>query len=238
MASTYRLSGLTIFLILLAVLLIGYLLNHTWEYFSNRSEGFISNYANSKLTETVPGYSTNSKKVVQLDDSVYFDPVSKIFIEENNSGLVIRKRDGTTDSKIYGKSEVFQVGKYHEYKYNESDANDVCKELGAQVATDQQLIDAQQKGADWCSTGWIAGNTNKAKYPITTSIQGGCASKAGVAEWTPPSNKANVNCYGMKPKSKDDNSILKWNATDWSQHGNPVLPMINLLRYLLSTLWI
>ena len=94
MASTYRLSGLTIFLILLAVLLIGYLLNHTWEYFSNRSEGFISNYTNSNLSETVPGYSTNSKKVVQLDDSVYFDPVSKIFIEENNSGLVIRKRDG------------------------------------------------------------------------------------------------------------------------------------------------
>jgi len=94
MASTYRLSGLTIFLILLAVLLIGYLLNHTWEYFSNRSEGFISNYTNSNLSETVPGYSTNSKEVVQLDDSVYFDPVSKIFIEKKDSGLVIRKRDG------------------------------------------------------------------------------------------------------------------------------------------------
>ena len=94
MASTYRLSGLTIFLILLAVLLIGYLLNHTWEYFSNRSEGFVTDYKNSSLSETVPGYSTDIKEVVQLDDSVYFDPVSKIFIEKKDSGLVIRKRDG------------------------------------------------------------------------------------------------------------------------------------------------
>ena len=33
MAASFRLNGLHIFLILLAVLLIGYLLNYTWESF-------------------------------------------------------------------------------------------------------------------------------------------------------------------------------------------------------------
>ena len=91
MASTYRLSGLTIFLILLAVLLIGYLLNHTWEYFSNRvSEGFDSDFTKSTYSTTLDGYSKNSKKVIKLVDNViYFDPVNKALIETqpNDDGV-------------------------------------------------------------------------------------------------------------------------------------------------------
>jgi hypothetical protein len=101
MASTYRLSGLTIFLILLAVLLIGYLLNHTWEYFSNRvSEGFDSDFTKSTYSTTLDGYSKNSKKVIKLVDNViYFDPVNKALIETQpnddgvSSTLYIKRRD-------------------------------------------------------------------------------------------------------------------------------------------------
>ena len=101
MASTYRLSGLTIFLILLAVLLIGYLLNHTWEYFSNRvSEGFDSDFTKSTYSTTLDGYSKNSKKVVKLvDNLIYFDPVNKALIETQpnddgiSSTLYIKRRD-------------------------------------------------------------------------------------------------------------------------------------------------
>ena len=101
MASTYRLSGLTIFLILLAVLLIGYLLNHTWEYFSNRvSEGFDSDFTKSTYSTRLDGYSKNSKKVIKLVDNViYFDPVNKALIETQpnddgiSSTLYIKRRD-------------------------------------------------------------------------------------------------------------------------------------------------
>lgn len=101
MASTYRLSGLTIFLILLAVLLIGYLLNHTWEYFSNRvSEGFDSDFTKSTYSTTLDGYSKNSKKVIKLvDNLIYFDPVNKALIETQpnddgvSSTLYIKRRD-------------------------------------------------------------------------------------------------------------------------------------------------
>jgi len=101
MASTYRLSGLTIFLILLAVLLIGYLLNHTWEYFSNRvSEGFDSDFTKSTYSTTLDGYSKNSKKVIKIvDNLIYFDPVNKALIETQpnddgiSSTLYIKRRD-------------------------------------------------------------------------------------------------------------------------------------------------
>lgn len=217
MASTYRLSGLTIFLILLAVLLIGYLLNHTWEYFSNRSEGFVTDYKNSSLSETVPGYSTNSKKVVQLDDRVYFDPVNKIFIEHNNSGLVIRKRDGTTDPKVYDNNEVFQV---KGYTHTKAEAAGVCSRFGAQVATEQQLKDAQEKGANWCSTGWLA-DSDTAMYPISKPVNNGygCGGNStGIKHYTPSDGKAAVNCYGTKPK--DDDSLNEWYKLPDDLSGN------------------
>ena len=80
MAASFRLNGLHIFLILLAVLLIGYLLNYTWESFQCGcgKEGFgnLEGYG-----EVLPGYSTDNKKVVNLYGNVFFDPVGKNFIE-------------------------------------------------------------------------------------------------------------------------------------------------------------
>ena len=221
MASTYRLSGLTIFLILLAVLLIGYLLNHTWEYFSNRSEGFVTDYKNSNLSETVPGYSTDIKEVVQLDDSVYFDPVSKIFIEKKDSGLVIRKRDGTTDPKVYDSNEVFQV---KGYTHTKDEAAGVCSRFGAQVATEQQLKDAQENGANWCSTGWLA-DSDIAMYPISKPVNNGfrnwCGSNsAGIKEYTPTNGKAAVNCYGIKPKDDGTDTVSNWYKLPDDLSGN------------------
>ena len=92
----YRLSALTIFIILLAVLLIGYLMHHKWENFkSSWVEGFNTDYTTSTLAQTLDGYSVNNKKVVKLYDDIYFDPVSKALIKNAPGELVMKKKDGT-----------------------------------------------------------------------------------------------------------------------------------------------
>jgi hypothetical protein len=77
----------------------------------------------------------------------------------------------------------------------------VCTSHGAVVATGTQLSDAQAAGADWCATGWLS-DQSKPKYPITTRTLPGCGNgSAGIKEYLPPTGKAGVNCYGVKPES-------------------------------------
>lgn len=100
MATTYRLNAFTIFLILLATLLIAYLFNHVWENFMcrcNKKEGFgtLDGYG-----ETVGGYSLNNKKVVNLYENVYFDPIGKNFVETLD-GNQIRITDRNNNESVH-----------------------------------------------------------------------------------------------------------------------------------------
>jgi len=94
---TYRLSPFIIFLLLLAVILIGFLMNHVWENFQSR-EGFITDYNNSNIVSTLPGYSTSSRKIVDMDNKLFFDPVAKILIYKKDElgNFEMKARDGTT----------------------------------------------------------------------------------------------------------------------------------------------
>lgn len=103
MATTYRLNAFTLFLILLAVLVLGYLLNHTWETFmcgcKRQSEGFgtLDGYG-----EILEGYSLNGKKVVPLYENVYYDPIAKNFVEPTGSHtLRITDRNNNEESHTY-----------------------------------------------------------------------------------------------------------------------------------------
>jgi hypothetical protein len=71
-------------------------------------------------------------------------------------------------------------------------------------------------------------DSNDAKYPISTSIQGGCGNgSTGVMTWTPDSKKAGVNCFGKKP-AQGTQGITKQNATHWfNQHGQTDPPQIS-----------
>ena len=106
--ATYRLSALTIFIILLAVLLIGFLMHNTWEYFTcgiSHKEGFHTDYTTSSLAQSLDGYSGNNKKVVKLATDLYFDPVSKLLIEKHENTLYMKKRDGTELTHSLGTTE-------------------------------------------------------------------------------------------------------------------------------------
>jgi len=115
-----------------------------------------------------------------------------------------------------GNSEVFNVSK-NEFSYY--DAEPLCRALGAELATYDQVKEAWSKGADWCNYGWVKGQA--AVYPIqedtykkvqsgpeedrnscgTTGLNGGFFDN--------PELKFGVNCYGVKPaQSEHDEEVL------------------------------
>lgn len=118
------------------------------------------------------------------------------------------------------KKEVFQI---KGYKHEKSEAEEKCKEYGADVASKAQVERAQRNNANWCSTGWVS-DLNHAVYPITTQTihdANWCGGPtAGLRIYTPPSEKAAVNCYGEKPKQTEDMKkvLHNWNETQWSKY--------------------
>jgi len=137
-----------------------------------------------------------------------------------------------TDYQCFGPSklkqpEVFYVsdGGYNTAK---ADANAVCQSYSARLASSEELGKAQLMGADWCATGWVS-DSNDAKYPISTTIQGGCGNgSTGVMTYTPPSRKAGVNCFGKKP-AEGTQGIAKHNVEYWfNQHSDTDPPHISL----------
>jgi len=115
-----------------------------------------------------------------------------------------------------GNPEVFNVSK-NEFTYY--DAEPLCKALGAQLATYDQVKAAWSKGADWCNYGWVKGQT--AVYPIQEEtykkIQSGpeedrdSCGTAGLngGFFDNPELKFGVNCYGIKPaQSEHDEEVL------------------------------
>jgi hypothetical protein len=152
--------------------------------------------------------------------------------------MAIKAPDGSTlvktDSewkcnKYYYPAEVFQL---NNYVWGRDEASSVCKLLGATLATRAQLAEAQRAGADWCSTGWVA-DDSQASYPITTSTGQGCGNgRTGVMTWTPPSTnegfKAGINCFGLKPAAevvrndpfmiKRGSGILNFNGSRYSRY--------------------
>lgn len=120
-----------------------------------------------------------------------------------------------SSNKIVGPTQVFAVGP--SYQYTKDQAAGVCAKYGAQVATTAQLGDAQKAGADWCFSAWVADGGGK--WPITTSVIGGCGGRRGIIEWTPDSQRAGVTCYGPKPAVTDvgPGEILPFNQSTWDQ---------------------
>jgi hypothetical protein len=109
-----------------------------------------------------------------------------------------------------GRQQVFNISK-NGYTYY--DAEPLCKALGADLATYEQVKEAYAQGADWCNYGWVKGQM--AVYPTQTDtwqkLQNGsedqrdACGKPGVngGFFDNPELKFGVSCYGVKPDQKD-----------------------------------
>jgi len=103
-------------------------------------------------------------------------------------------------------SEVFNVSSN---KYSYYDAEPLCKALGAELATYDQVKEAWSKGADWCNYGWVKGQM--AVYPTSQDTfakaqlgpeeERGTCGQPGVngGYFDNPELRYGVNCYGKKP---------------------------------------
>jgi hypothetical protein len=123
--------------------------------------------------------------------------------------------------------EVFHV-RTNGYTYTSRDqASAKCTEYGADLATYAELLAAQQAGAQWCSTGWMAdntpadstGKTYAIAYPMQEALSG-CGSGAAVWPHVPtdanaPNGRGGATCYGIKPPKsavKTGDELFDWSS--------------------------
>lgn len=127
------------------------------------------------------------------------------------------------------RKQVFNVA---ENTYTYSDAEPVCKALGAELATYDQVKEAWQKGADWCNYGWIKGQG--AIYPTQQStfdkLQQGSSDDERLACGQPginggyfdnPELRFGVNCYGDRPaeSAHDMKRVLEYQVPPLTAEG-------------------
>uniref|UniRef100_A0A6C0KV74 Link domain-containing protein n=1 Tax=viral metagenome TaxID=1070528 RepID=A0A6C0KV74_9ZZZZ len=111
--------------------------------------------------------------------------------------------------------QVFNVSR-NLYTYDES--GPLCKAMGAELATYEQVQQAHKHGADWCNYGWVKGQM--AVYPTQEAtwnkLQQGPAEyrnscgKPGVngGIFDNPDLRFGVNCFGPRPQKKDTDELL------------------------------
>lgn len=115
-----------------------------------------------------------------------------------------------------GSNEVYNVA---QNKFTYYDAEPLCRALGAELATYEQVKEAWGKGADWCNYGWVKGQM--AVYPTQRDtydkLQSGpeeernACGTAGIngGFFDNPEILYGVNCYGKKPdESAHDERML------------------------------
>jgi hypothetical protein len=141
---------------------------------------------------------------------------------------------GASNSSLFpsgsgGGGQVFNVSR-NIYTY--SDASAVCSAMNAELATFEQVKEAQEKGADWCNYGWVKGQmavfpTSKDTYE---KLQKGPAEhrnacgKPGIngGFFDNPDLRFGVNCYGPKPAQ---------NATSELNNGVDLPPTAEMIEY-------
>jgi len=124
--------------------------------------------------------------------------------------------------KIMPGSSTNEVYNVSSNKYTYYDAEPLCKALGAELATYEQVKDAFSKGADWCNYGWVKGQL--AVYPTSDETyrkteagpedQRGSCGNPGLngGYFDNPEMRFGVNCYGKKPPKTAHDEVISANT--------------------------
>ena len=123
--------------------------------------------------------------------------------------------DGSDTTTAEPKKQVYNISQ-NVFTYKEAPA--VCKALGGELASLEQLADAYRAGADWCNYGWIQGQM--AFYPTqkttweklqknTTAERRNMCGKPQLngGYFDNPNLRFGVNCYGIKPSPRGKERI-------------------------------
>jgi len=117
-----------------------------------------------------------------------------------------------------GSKEVYNVSSN---TFSFYDAEPLCRALGAELATYDQVKESWNRGADWCNYGWVKGQmavypTQQSTYDKTqngTPEQAGACGTVGIngGYFDNPGLQYGVNCYGPKPAqtSHDEKMLME-----------------------------
>ena len=138
------------------------------------------------------------------------EPVTKDPVKPQEDQLHRTNTQKIVEKILPGSQQVFNISK-NTYTYY--DAEPLCKALGSDLATYEQVKQAYGHGADWCNYGWVKGQM--AVYPTQTNTweqlqngpeeQRGACGRPGLngGYFDNPELQFGVNCYGIKPEQKD-----------------------------------
>ena len=178
------------------------------RFYSNQISDGVTNF--NEWVRSKLGYSS-TPKVQTLDKPI---PVTKAptppSMEDSNPSDLVEKILPT------GSPQVYNVSK-NSFTYY--DAEPLCKAMGAELATYDQVKSAWERGADWCNYGWVKGQM--AVYPTQKEtwekLQAGpeeqrlACGNPGLngGYFDNPEMRFGVTCYGPKPsQSKHDANVL------------------------------
>ena len=122
----------------------------------------------------------------------------------------------------YQIEEVFQINSATSYR----NANAKCQDVNARLATYSELANAHRNGANWCTSGWIYGESNKVYYADNngTCIDGK-TTKATVYEVDAAANtEYNPTCFGVKPDNSAGTKTVPFNATSYKMPVSTIGP--------------
>jgi len=170
-------------------------------------------------------------KYIMFGFNTIYDSVRGLFVSNNRATPedtipitdapeapqdTVPDRSTLTEKVLPGRNEVFNVS---QNRFTYYDAEPLCKALGAELATYDQVKEAWDKGADWCNYGWVKGQV--ASYPTQNATweklqqgpeeQRGTCGRPGVngGFFDNPELRFGVNCYGSKPpQSQHDAKII------------------------------
>ena len=198
------LPNVLIFLISFCLLVVGMF------YFKDQISDTLKN-----ALEAIQGYF--GKPMVPIndisgDEVPYSEPVFPVYEgppEISHAVSLEKIMPGSTTNQVYNVSS---------NKYTYYDAEPLCKALGAELATYEQVKDAFSKGADWCNYGWVKGQL--ALYPTSDETykkteagpedQRGSCGKPGLngGYFDNPEMRFGVNCYGKKPPKTAHDDVI------------------------------
>jgi len=157
----------------------------------------------SAIRKFLGGVDTIATTVVRDVDTI----ATTVVRDVDTSAEAIAQDLDIVNKVVPTRKQVFNVS---ENVYTYSDAEPLCKALGAELATYDQVQKAWEKGADWCNYGWIKGQG--AIYPTQestfNSLQNGTTDDERLAcglvgvnggYMDNPELRFGVNCYGDKP---------------------------------------
>jgi hypothetical protein len=154
-----------------------------------------------------------------------FDPMNPCILKDPPPPpLQPKEQESVKLLPILDNKEVFHISNQN---YTFEQAKCKCESYGAKLATKHNLIDAYNKGANWCTYGWSEGqnafypvqqcewdklNEEMNKHPENSHerkrLQCGKPGLNG-GYFANEMLKFGINCYGKKPKGENSNKMKK-----------------------------